>query len=86
MYSIGAILYLLISKGEIDCSPASTSPDKHSKKTQDFQFKEAEWLNTSDYTKDFIRACLHRKVQDRASIQQLMHTKFMKLHETDQLD
>ena len=53
---------------------------------ENFEFREPEWGNIHDYTKGFIKACLHKRVEDRASFEQLMQTNFIKMHELEQLD
>ena len=50
-------------------------------RVKDFEFREPEWSNIDDYTKGFIKACLHRRVEERASFEQLMKTNFIKMHE-----
>lgn len=55
-------------------------------RVKDFEFREPEWSNIDDYTKGFIKACLHRRVEERASFEQLMKTNFIKMHELGQLD
>ena len=72
IYSMGAILYLLITKGVSEnYNQAVSSPTKHKTRgsvqpSDFFTFKESEWINISKNLQDFVRSCLEKNVIRRA--------------------
>ena len=66
IWSIGAIIYLLITGG--------TTEKRHE---EDWSFKESVWFSTSEEIKAFLMMALEIFPQDRASADELLASDFM---------
>ena len=75
MWSIGIILYLLVTGGVND--------KRHE---EHFDFKEPIWYNVSEELKEFMLMAVNEDLNQRASIQQLLLTDFVKMAKENSLD
>ena len=75
VWSIGIIVYLLITGGVAD--------KRHE---EYFDFKEPIWYNVSEELKEFIMMTVCVDPSQRASIDELLETDFIKMSTRDDLD
>lgn len=75
VWSIGVMLYLLITGG---------SDDKRSQET--FDFREQQWMSVSTELVEFIKACVTSDPKRRSPVRDLLKNIFIKQHEQDRLD
>ena len=68
VWSIGAILYLLITGG------VSEKTKTHE---ETFDFREPIWYNIKDYMLDFVKRMMQARPDDRDSIDDLLEHKFI---------
>jgi serine/threonine protein kinase len=68
VWSIGIILYLLVTGGVND--------KRHEER---FDFKEPVWYNVSEELKEFMLMALNQDLHQRASVEQLLATDFIEM-------
>ena len=73
VWSIGAILYLLITGG-------------HKEKAEKFDFTEAQWFYVSDELKDFMHLCVEVDHNKRSSIDTLLNSEFISMYHNKEDD
>ena len=75
VWSIGTILYLLITGGVTD--------KRHEER---FDFSEEVWFNVSEELKDFMMMCVEVNPEKRASVTELLSSEFVRQARQDALN
>ena len=78
-WSIGVILYLLITNGVVQAN-VNGSYEEH------FNFMEPIWPAIDEYVANFIKSMLQCDPVDRASVDELFESEFIRRHENRMLD
>ena len=73
IWSIGVILYLLITNG--------VNPELVSDYAEHFNFMEPIWNAVGDHVKEFMQMMIQKNPDDRANINEIFQSDFIRRHE-----